>query len=52
VSGSDLTYPHDYRVIAGSDIKPTIVGGQAVHLWAITFLEPGDATQISHKIRQ
>jgi hypothetical protein len=38
----DPTYPHDYRIIAGSEAKPTIVGGQAVNLWAITFLEPGD----------
>ena len=35
----DPTYPHDYRIIAGSDLRPTIVGGQAVNLWAITFLE-------------
>lgn len=39
---SEPTFPHDYRVIAGSEIRPTIVGGQAVNLWAITFLEPGD----------
>jgi hypothetical protein len=38
----DPTYPHDYRIIAGSEVKPTIVGGQAVNLWAITFLEPSD----------
>jgi hypothetical protein len=37
----DRTYPHDYRIIAGSDLRPTIVGGQAVNLWAITFLEDG-----------
>ncbi len=39
---SDPTYPYDYRIIAGSDVRPTIVGGQAVNLWAITFLEDGD----------
>lgn len=39
---TDPTYPHDYRIIAGSDARPTIVGGQAVNLWAITFLEPND----------
>src|SRR5476649_1029794 len=44
---SDVTFPHDYRVVAGSALRPTIVGGQAVHLWAITFLEAGDATKIS-----
>jgi hypothetical protein len=36
---ADPTYPHDYRIIAGSALRPTIVGGQAVNLWAITFLE-------------
>jgi hypothetical protein len=36
---SDPTYPHDYRIIAASELRPTIVGGQAVNLWAITFLE-------------
>lgn len=45
----DPTFPHDYRVIAGTEIKPTVVGGQAVNLWAITFLEPGDASMISTK---
>lgn len=39
---SDPTYPHDYRIIAGSEVRPTIVGGQAINLWAITFLEAGD----------
>jgi hypothetical protein len=39
---TDPTYPHDYRIIAGSEVHPTIVGGQAVNLWAITFLEPED----------
>jgi hypothetical protein len=39
---SDPTYPHDYRIIAGSDARPTIVGGQAGNLWAITFLEDDD----------
>jgi len=39
---TDPTYPHDYRIIAGSAVRPTIVGGQAVNLWSITFLEPDD----------
>jgi hypothetical protein len=46
---SPLTFPHDYRVIADSEIRPTIVGGQAVNLWAITFLEEGDFATISTK---
>jgi len=36
------TYPHDYRLFFEGDIKPLVVGGQAVNLWAITFLEKGD----------
>lgn len=36
------TYPHDYRVLFAGEIKPLVVGGQAVNLWAITFLEKGD----------
>jgi hypothetical protein len=39
----DPTFPHDYRLIAGSELKPTVIGGQAVNLWAITFLEAGEA---------
>jgi hypothetical protein len=46
---SPLTFPHDYRVIADSEIRPTIVGGQAVNLWAITYLEEGDFAAISTK---
>lgn len=38
----DPTYPHDYRIIAGSGVRPTIVGGQAINLWAITYLEAGE----------
>ncbi|PTY02057.1 hypothetical protein DB347_25200 [Opitutaceae bacterium EW11] len=38
------TYPHDYRALfAGADEeRPTIVGGQAVNLWAITYLDRAD----------
>ena len=35
-------YPHDYRVLFAGGIKPLVVVGQAVNLWAITFLESGD----------
>lgn len=40
------TFPHDYRALfAGGDAqRSTIVGGQAVNLWAITYLEKADAS--------
>lgn len=34
------TAPHDYRVICECDPAPTVVGGQAVNLWAINYLTP------------
>eukprot|EP01035_Chromulina_nebulosa_P009789 gene9789-13203_t len=33
------TYPHDYRLICAGREAPTVVGGQAVNLWAISYLE-------------
>lgn len=36
------TYPHDYRVLFNGEVKPGVIGGQAVNLWAITYLETGD----------
>lgn len=42
-SNRSLTYPHDYRLICAGRETPTIVGGQAVALWAISYLEKGDA---------
>lgn len=38
----NLTYPNDYRVICDSTARPIVVGGQAINLWAITFLGNGD----------
>ena len=35
------TYPHDYRLICAGREVPTVVGGQAVNLWAIAYLEQG-----------
>ena len=32
------TTPHDYRVICERQPAPTVVGGQAVNLWAINYL--------------
>lgn len=37
----DQTYPHDYRLICAGREMPTVVGGQAINLWAISYLEPG-----------
>ena len=34
------TAPHDYRVVCECDPAPTVVGGQAVNLWAINYLTP------------
>lgn len=42
MTNTNLTYPHDYRVICNSSARPIVVGGQAVNLWSITFLASGD----------
>jgi hypothetical protein len=34
------TAPHDYRVVCECEPAPTVVGGQAVNLWAINYLTP------------
>ncbi len=34
------TTPHDYRVVCELQPAPTVVGGQAVNLWAINYLTP------------
>jgi len=39
-SKRDLTYPHDYRVVCAGIDPPTVVGGQAVILWAVSYLSP------------
>lgn len=38
-----LTKPHDYRVLLEACPDLTIVGGQAINVWAITYLAPEDA---------
>lgn len=45
------TYPHDYRALfSGSDEqRPTIVGGQAVNLWAITYLDRSNPSAATSK---
>ena len=40
MSAPDVTYPHDYRLICAGQPPPVIVGGQAVNLWAISYLGP------------
>lgn len=39
-SNRDQTYPHDYRLICAGRESPTVVGGQAVNLWAVSYLKP------------
>jgi hypothetical protein len=34
------TAPHDYQVVCELQPAPTVVGGQAVNLWAINYLTP------------
>lgn len=34
-----LTFPHDYRALFVGADAPTVVGGQAVNLWAIVYLD-------------
>ena len=45
---SALTVPHDYRALfAGAD-APTMVGGQAINLWAIVFLDRKERNRAVH----
>ncbi len=37
-SNRNWTYPHDYRLICAGRETPTVVGGQAVNLWAVGYL--------------
>lgn len=38
ISQRAQTTPHDYRLVCESVPAPTVVGGQAVNLWAINYL--------------
>ena len=40
MSEPDVTYPHDYRLICAGQPPAVVVGGQAVNLWAISYLDP------------
>ena len=35
----DLTEPHDYRLLLEACPSLTIVGGQAVNIWAMAYLD-------------
>lgn len=48
-SNRNQTFPHDYRLICAGREAPTVVGGQAVSLWAISYLEKGDPDLRSDK---
>ena len=39
----ELTQPHDYRVLLEACPDLTIIGGQAVNIWAIAYLNAADA---------
>lgn len=43
---NDLTRPHDYRLLLEACPGLTIVGGQAVNVWAITYLDAGHASRL------
>lgn len=43
------TFPHDYRQLFAGVPRPVVVGGQAVNLWAILYLEPGEIQSSSRK---
>jgi hypothetical protein len=49
LTADPLTFPHDYRVLFSGETKPVVVGGQAINLWAITFLESGDPALAASK---
>lgn len=43
------TFPHDYRILFSGPELPVVVGGQAVNLWAITYLEDEPAQELVTK---
>lgn len=43
----NLTRPHDYRVLLETCPDLTIVGGQAVNIWAITYLDSNEESRTS-----
>lgn len=47
--GDNSTFPHDYRVLFSGPELPVVAGGQAVNLWAITYLEGEPAQELATK---
>jgi hypothetical protein len=45
----NFTFPHDYRVLFSGPDLPVVAGGQAVNLWAITYLESEQAHELVTK---
>ena len=45
----NFTFPHDYRVLFSGPELPVVAGGQAVNLWAITYLEEEQAQELVTK---
>jgi hypothetical protein len=45
---SPLTFPHDYRALFVGADAPTVVGGQAVNLWAIVYLDRDVRNRVVH----
>lgn len=45
----NFTFPHDYRVLFSGPELPVVAGGQAVNLWAITYLEEEHAQELITK---
>jgi len=43
-----LTFPHDYRALFVGADAPTVVGGQAVNLWAIVYLDRDVRNKVIH----
>lgn len=43
------TFPHDYRILFSGPELPVVAGGQAVNLWAITYLEEEQAGEMVTK---
>ena len=42
------TFPHDYRALFVGADAPTVVGGQAVNLWAIVYLDRDVRNKVIH----
>jgi hypothetical protein len=45
------TFPHDYRALFVGADAPTMVGGQAVNLWAIVYLDRAVRNRTIHGSR-